>query len=199
VERLYQRHAPFYDLTRRFVLPGRQLAIDALGVQRGDSVIDFACGTGLNVPGLLRAGAGRVIGVDVSPAMLLRAARRFPGIELVRGDLAAIDLGVQAPRVLCSWGLSLVDDPAGSLANLARHVAPGGTLVLLDFDRLSGPWALLQPPLSAWLSLFGVRSPFRKLRDDWPPELEEAGGRSIAGGYGALVQARKRHPGAALA
>ncbi len=186
VERLYEWHAPIYDATRRFVLPGRGRAIDALGVQPGDDVVDFACGTGLNVPGLRRAGAGRVIGVDLSAAMLERAERRFPGIEFRRGDLATIDLGLRAPRVLCTWGLSLVPSPADGFRNLLRHVAPGGRLVVLDFDRLRGPWSALQPAFRAWLSLFGVRSPWAHLGQPRAP-LSERERRSIASGYAALL------------
>jgi ubiquinone/menaquinone biosynthesis C-methylase UbiE len=156
VERLYRRHAPFYDATRRYLLPGRRRAIDALGVRRGDRVLDFACGTGLNVPHLDRAGAGDVVGIDLSEAMLVRARRKHPRAQFLRADMRDVDLGAAASRVICTYGLSLLPDPVPALQNLHRHVAPGGRLVILDFGR---PPGALGTALAAWLSAFGVRAP----------------------------------------
>jgi ubiquinone/menaquinone biosynthesis C-methylase UbiE len=191
VRRFYAWQAPFYDNTRRLTLPGRQRAIDALGVGPGDTTIDFACGTGLNVPGLRRAGAGRILGVDLSDAMLQRAAKRFPDVEFRSGDLTTIDLGVRVPRILCTWGLSLVESPAAALRNLERHLLPGGRLVLLDFDRLQGPFRPIQPLFWAWLAAFGVRAPWDQLGPGWTAPFATWGRESIGAGYGALAWAQK--------
>jgi len=51
-----------------------------------ESALDFACGTG-RILGLLEPRVDRLVGVDISPEMLARAARRCPRAELVRGDV----------------------------------------------------------------------------------------------------------------
>ncbi|MBM2851270.1 MAG: hypothetical protein HW418_4212 [Anaerolineales bacterium] len=48
VRRTFTAWAPFYDATHAWPLPLRREARLALGVQRGDRVLDVACGTGLN-------------------------------------------------------------------------------------------------------------------------------------------------------
>ena len=155
VERLYRRHAPFYDATRRFLLPGRRRAIEALDVRPGDRVLDFACGTGLNVPHLERAGAGEIVGIDLSEAMLTRARRKHPRARFLRGDMREIDAG-KARRVICTYGISLLSDPVPAIRSFHQHVALGGRLVILDFGRPAG---ILGTALAAWLSAFGVRAP----------------------------------------
>ena len=194
VQRLYRRHARFYDATRRLVLPARSRAIARLGVQPGDTVLDFACGTGLNVTPLRRAGAGEIVGVDLSEAMLARARRKHPEVPFLLDDMATVDLGRRAPRVLCTWGLAFVPDVAATLRNLHRHVAPGGTLVVLDFHRFEGPACPARPLLDAWLRWFGAIPPVAAgaiLRGLFAEVATE----TIGFGYAALTTARRPRPG----
>src|SRR6516162_2283991 len=66
------------DLVIRWAAGVRRRAVQAVQVQPGDTVLDIACGTGLNLAALsARVGAaGRVIGIDMSSAMLLIAEER---------------------------------------------------------------------------------------------------------------------------
>jgi ubiquinone/menaquinone biosynthesis C-methylase UbiE len=78
--RLYRRTAPQYDrrLGIRLAAPVRRRAVRRLTLRPGQTVLDIACGTGLNLAAL-RAGVGslgRVIGVDLSPEMLAFSRRR---------------------------------------------------------------------------------------------------------------------------
>ena len=193
VQRLYRRHARIYDATRRFILPARSRAIARLGVRPGDTVFDFACGTGLNVTPLRRAGAGEIVGVDLSDAMLARARRKHPGIPFLLDDMATVDLGRTAPRVLCTWGLAFVPDVAATLHNLHRHVAPGGTLVALDFHRFEGPARPARPLLDAWLKWFGAIPPVAAaaILEDL---FEEVVTETLGFGYAALTTARRPRP-----
>lgn len=153
LERFYARHARIYDATR-FYLFDRERAIEALDVRRGDRVVDFACGTGMNFPYLSRRGA-RIVGVDASEAMLERARRRAPGAELHHADVTAFDPG-PADRVLCTYSLSMVAAWEDALAVMAATLGPDGRLVVLDFDTFTGAAAWLAPAQRAWFRGFAV-------------------------------------------
>jgi S-adenosylmethionine-diacylgycerolhomoserine-N-methlytransferase len=192
VERLYRRHAPVYDWTRRPFLVDRGRAVEALAIARGARVIDFACGTGLMLPLLRQAGAGDVTGVDLTPAMLERARRRDARARLVCGDLTEVSLdGPPADAAICAYGLSLVPDWPRALRNMHAHLRPGGTLVLLDFGRLRGLARAFDPALRLWLAAFGVRpalpveAPLRHLFEDCRVEVRHAGWNTILRAAGA--------------
>lgn len=155
-ERFYARHAAIYDATRRLLLPGRTRAVALLGVRPGDRAADFACGTGLNVPLLLRAGARSVVGIDVSEAMLRRARRRAPRATFLRGDVAVAALPEPVDRALCTYGLSAIDAWEEAVRAMRRALAPGGRLVVLDFHPLAGAARPLDRPFACWLFRFGV-------------------------------------------
>src|SRR5689334_18319321 len=82
----YRKKAKHYDVTSRlYPAPGypqrgqRRLAVQALRLSAGDTVIDMACGTGLNFRLLQQAvgPGGRIVGVDLTDAMLARAEERI--------------------------------------------------------------------------------------------------------------------------
>src|SRR5215469_18482585 len=82
----YRKKAKHYDITCRLSpAPGypqraqRLRAVEALGLRAGDTVIDIACGTGLNFPlveGVIGPD-GRIVGVDLTDAMLAQAQDRI--------------------------------------------------------------------------------------------------------------------------
>src|SRR4029077_6926179 len=82
----YRKKAKHYDITSRlYPVPGypqrtqRLRAVQALRLRPGDSVIDMACGTGLNFALLEKVvgPGGRIVGVDLTDAMLARAQDRI--------------------------------------------------------------------------------------------------------------------------
>src|ERR1700751_1505214 len=98
----YRKKAKHYDLTSRlYPVPGypqrgqRIRAVRALGLRRGDTVVDIACGTGLNFS-LLEAAIGpegRIVGVDLTDAMLDRAGDRIEANGWSNGSLRQGDPG----------------------------------------------------------------------------------------------------------
>src|ERR1700761_5325847 len=82
----YRRKAKHYDIVSRlYPVPGypqlsqRRKAVGALGLRPGDTVVDMACGTGLNFSLIQQAIGpnGRLIGVDLTDAMLDVARQRI--------------------------------------------------------------------------------------------------------------------------
>src|SRR5438093_3878861 len=82
----YRKKAKHYDITSRlYPAPGypqlaqRRRAVQALCLRPGDSVVDIACGTGLNFPLIeeVIGPDGRIVGVELTDAMLARAQAGF--------------------------------------------------------------------------------------------------------------------------
>lgn len=146
---LYRRRARHYDLTANsYYLLGfreyayRRRAVAALAPRRGETVVELGCGTGLNLPLLRRAvgDEGRVIGVDLTAAMLEQAAARvddagWRNIELVQSDMTGYELPTGTDRVISTFALTLVDAYEKVIAGVARRMRPGGRLVVLDFKE----------------------------------------------------------------
>ena len=112
-----------------------------------DRILDLACGTGDMSLELARAfPEASVTGVDFTPAMLDIARRKCAGesrISFLEGDASCLPFGNPgaapggAPfdAVFCAWGFRNFPDRAKALRECARVLAPGGTLVVLEFFR----------------------------------------------------------------
>jgi 2-polyprenyl-6-hydroxyphenyl methylase/3-demethylubiquinone-9 3-methyltransferase len=103
----------------------------------GKRALDVGCGAGLLAEPLARLGAD-VTGVDAAEASLAVARAHAEGagltIDYRHGELAALGLG-QFDLVIAMEVLEHVADKTAFLAELARHLAPGGLLVLSTPNR----------------------------------------------------------------
>jgi len=98
----------------------------------GAVVLDAACGTGRHAAWLTASGY-RAIGVDITAAMLRRAASAAPRASLVQGDILALPLTSGAvDAAVCSLALCHVPELAPALAEIARVLRPGGALLVSD-------------------------------------------------------------------
>lgn len=100
----------------------------------GGHVLDVATGTGLVAAELLRRGF-RVTGLDQSPEMLAGArARLGETVPLVEASAESLPFpDASFDHLTFTYLLRYVDDPAATLAELARVVRPGGTVASLEF------------------------------------------------------------------
>jgi ubiquinone/menaquinone biosynthesis C-methylase UbiE len=142
----YRKKAKHYDITSRlYPVPGypqraqRLRAVQALGLSAGDSVIDIACGTGLNFPLIeeVIGPNGRIVGVDLTDAMLGQAQDRIAkngwrNVRLVQADAADFDFPTEVDAILSTYALSHVPDCAAVIAHGAAALSGGGRWVVLD-------------------------------------------------------------------
>jgi SAM-dependent methyltransferase len=97
----------------------------------GKRVLDLACGVGYGSAILKLAGAGQVIGVDLSAQAVAYAREHYaaPGISFICGDGAAFTTESLFDVVVSLETIEHVPDARGFVAQLARFVAPGGLLI----------------------------------------------------------------------
>jgi demethylmenaquinone methyltransferase / 2-methoxy-6-polyprenyl-1,4-benzoquinol methylase len=152
VRSMFDRIAPVYDPMNRIMTAGldlrwRRLAAESV-VRSGDAVLDAACGTGDFAVADLRAGAGRVTGLDFSERMLERARRKSTGIDWVRGDMLALPFADgEFDAATIGFGIRNVADLRRGLAELRRILRQGGRLGILEISQPSGP---LKPFYRLW-------------------------------------------------
>jgi SAM-dependent methyltransferase len=102
--------------------------LDATGVGAGTHLLDVGCGSGLALSLAVARGAV-VAGIDVSPGLLDRAARRVPDAELRLGDLAELPYAdASFDVVLGVNSFQFAADPVAALAGAARVVQPQGVV-----------------------------------------------------------------------
>jgi ubiquinone/menaquinone biosynthesis C-methylase UbiE len=142
----YRKRAKHYDITSRlYPAPGypqkahRVRAVQALGVRPGDSVIDIGCGTGLNFALIeeVIGPTGRIVGVDLTDAMLARARQRietsgWSNISLVHADAAEFEFPAGVDAILATYAHSLLPEPGEVVAHGAAALPAGGRWVVLD-------------------------------------------------------------------
>ena len=152
VRRMFAAIASSYDLNNRLHSMGRdqawrRAAVGAARLRQGETVLDVACGTGDLSLAFARAGAGGVVALDFTDAMLVRARRKEPRP------------GACTPRYLCAdalklpitdgimdvvsiaFGIRNVTDPSAVMGQFYRVLRPGGRAVILEFSTPAwAPW-----------------------------------------------------------
>jgi ubiquinone/menaquinone biosynthesis C-methylase UbiE len=102
------------------------------------TVVDVGCGTARAVAELAEH-AAHAIGVDLDPAMLAAARRRFPDIDVRAADATELPLGDgQAHGYRADKVYHVLPDPHAALAEARRVLVPDGRIALLgqDWDTL---------------------------------------------------------------
>lgn len=125
----------------------RRALVAGLHLRPGKRVLDVATGTGMVAAELVRQGAGSVVALDQSDAMLGAARRRLAAdaelatrITLVSGQAERLPFDDASFDVVSfTYLLRYVDDPAATMAELARVLVPGGRIGMLEFGVPAHP------------------------------------------------------------
>ncbi|HLH64602.1 MAG TPA: class I SAM-dependent methyltransferase, partial [Solirubrobacteraceae bacterium] len=110
----------------------RAAMVKAVDPRPGQRILDVATGTGMVAAELARRGA-RVTALDQSESMLeVARARHGERVEFVHGEAERLPFGDGAFDALTfTYLLRYVDDPARTMRELARVVAPGGRIAMV--------------------------------------------------------------------
>ena len=207
----YRKKAKHYDITSRlYPVPGypqqtlRRRAVRALGLRAGDTVIDVACGTGQNFPLLEHAigPEGRIVGVDLTDAMLEQAEKRveisgWRNVSLAQADAAEFDFPSEVDAILSTYALSHVPDCRAVIVNGAAVLSPGGRWVVLDLK--------VPDNVPRWLAQLGIalarplgsidewvaRRPWETMREVMQDELADLSWTELLFGTAFLASGRR--------
>ena len=114
-------------------------------------VLEVGCGTGVVASEVATVSRAAVIGLDIDAEMLAFARERVPQVLWVQGDAHALPFPDGSfDLVFCHYLLLWVRDPARAVAEMARVVRSGGSVL-----------ACAEPDYAG--------------RIDYPPELEPLG------------------------
>ena len=168
MDRMYRNQRLIYDATRAYYLLGRDQLIQGLGAKPKTSVLEIACGTARN---LLRAAdlypGADFYGVDISSEMLTTArasvakSQQKDRIRLGLSDATDFDTQalfglVAADCVFISYAVSMIPQWEAAIGEALRHVAPGGSLHIVDFGSMETMPVPARRALLAWLAKFDV-------------------------------------------
>jgi SAM-dependent methyltransferase len=133
----YGATAPYYDKIysyKDYGAEAQQVAVlidEHLGPGR-HRLLDVACGTGYHLQFL--KGHCQVEGLDLAPKVLEVARQRNPEVPFHQADMIDFDLGRTFHVVICLFGsigyVRTLDNLTGAVGCMARHLAPGGLLIV---------------------------------------------------------------------
>ena len=173
----------------------RRRFVSFVGPQASDRVLDVATGPGF-LALLFAEQAAEVVGIDLTPAMLVRAeanrqARQMNTLRFEPGDAEMLAFPDHSFDIAtCGSAFHHLSDPARVLAEMVRVVRPGGRVALIDIvtseiperaarhnqlEQWRDPSHTRCLPLSELIALFG-RAGLRDLRAATyatPRELDE--------------------------
>lgn len=136
VKRKYQRNAYYYDFVTQAFSRIRERAIAQLRLKPGDTVLDFGCGTGLSF-GLIERSigpGGRIIGLELSPAMLAKArekisVHRWENINFIEGNAEEVTLLPESVDAVLSFYTHDIMSSPRAVERAVQALRLGGTFV----------------------------------------------------------------------
>ena len=158
----YRKRAANYDFTANlYYVFGyrewayRKTAVKALKLKPGETVLELACGTGINFPLYQKyiGPEGSIIGVDLTDAMLAQAQKRvanhgWKNVTLIQHDAVTYKNPIPVNAAISTFALSLFPNSEQVLKNTTETLLPAGRLALLELQ--------IPPSWPAWLATIAI-------------------------------------------
>ncbi|MDZ8138269.1 MAG: class I SAM-dependent methyltransferase [Nostoc sp. DedQUE04] len=137
----YDRGSVDYDaIMKRYWHIEREPLIASLQLKPGQTALDAAVGTGLNLPAYPEG--VRVVGVDLSEKMMDEARKKHVSADITFkvSDLCNLDFPDNTFDAAASgFTFCVVSDPVRALAEILRVTKPGGLIAILDYCKSQDP------------------------------------------------------------
>lgn len=141
---MYNQSSKYYDAL--YASLGKDYAAESARVEQivaercrsgGNALLDVACGTGKHIEHLRERFSCE--GLDVSRSMIEIAQERNPGVEFHLGDMIGFNLAKRFDVIVCLFGAIAYAPNTQrldqTLAGFARHLKPGGVVVVEPWVR----------------------------------------------------------------
>ena len=153
----YDRHRPTY--------PDQliDLVCQAGGLNTGDRVLEIGCGTGQLTRSLVARGLS-VTAVEPGQNLISLAGLLAPGVEFVNRRFEDAELPEPFSAVFCASAFHWLD-PDVSWRKVARSLAPGGLLALIQYCGVRDPETAADA--DALLAALARAAP--EIAAEWPP------------------------------
>jgi ubiquinone/menaquinone biosynthesis C-methylase UbiE len=193
----YRGAARGYDQHMRPFRRWQREAIDRLELKEGETVLDVACGTGINFEALEAklGGTGRIIGIDLSPDMLRQAHQRvrnrgWANASLIEAAVEDADVDVSADAALFSFTHDVLQSEQ-AVANVVAHLRLGARVASTGAKLGRNPlvnWFVRRAARDYITTFEGLDRPWRPLEKyaemTWRPRA--LGGAYVA--WGTVVR-----------
>lgn len=190
----YSLIAPFYDAALAAATRAqRARSLAALPLDAGHVLLN-GVGTGLDLPHLTPQ--HRYTGLDLTHAMLRRAVPRTAGLDFccVQGDAQKLPFADGSfDHAVLHLILAVVPDPVACLAETARVVSPGGSVLIFDKflqPRQRAPLRRLINPLLRRLAT-RLDVVFEEVLSKTPELALESDQPALASGWFRLIRLRR--------
>lgn len=120
-----------FDTERRIRVLVHDL-LDGAAIQ-GKRVLEVGCGLGFFSRAILDCRPAKLTAVDIAPALVRKLAESRPEAECLVADALDLDAALgdrQFDIILSSEVIEHTPDPSRAFAEMAKHLAPGGRLVV---------------------------------------------------------------------
>ncbi len=176
----YRKYAENYDsAVKLYRLLGldidkfRKMAVDALELSKGDTVVELGCGTGLNFSRVIEVigKEGKLIGVDITDKMLDQARNKvnqngWKNIELIHSDFADYQFPKELDGIFATGALQYSPHFDKIIKNGYDALKPRKKFVLVDGKMSQGPARIFAPILLNFTKPFGADKEYLK-RQAW--------------------------------
>jgi ubiquinone/menaquinone biosynthesis C-methylase UbiE len=133
----FTKQAELFQATHRLAEDATRAALEVSGVCAEDVVLDVACGPGILACAFAQQ-ARHVTGIDITPAMLERAANLQRELSLDNVEWKSCDVNHlpfddgSFSMLITRYAFHHFEQPDTVLAEMVRVCAPGGKVVVID-------------------------------------------------------------------